>query len=977
MKKLLALVLALVMTLSLAVVGSNAAFKDAKDTTETYAEAVDVLSGMGVFNGYKNADGTYSFQPKGEITRAEVAAIVYRLYTADVTDKQASLYATYNKFTDMGGAKWAAGYIGYCANAGLIKGYDAKTFGPSDKVTGYQALAMILRAVGYDKNGEFTGADWQLHVAQTAQQLGILKNVKGVDLNAAATRELVAELLFRTAAYVPMVTYTPALGYTNLTAILNGKTNATLGQKNFGLTRNADTQDDWGRPYYTWTNGKTGTLKVTYATIKATPVATYYVATSECDIAAAMGLKKAQGVATWVNANKAGDTKITPTNTLSKIGAQGRTIEVYEDRLVIIDTYLAKVTKVAPAEYDAAGHLKSTGNYTMIDVYDGYTNQVSGTAVANGKDVKLVADVLDYAKGDYILVNFKSTSATVDKIDRTGEAKGEMIYNVVGKAESFTGAQTNLWINANKHTVDGKEYLDACQFHLDDAGYTTLKNFTWFLDAQGNLIGAAAIEATYTYAILKDIIWNIGTPGSATATLIDAATGAETTKVVVDSIDGAHAKFWDAQGATPTLASYVNTPGFYGNYCYVGFDTSINNELLGYALYRVETLSTGAVVLEGVDAKKNTVSYHVDGTTVYNKGTSFGDYDNYVGTTKWVPVNDATVFTVRTNVGTAAKPVYEYKQYTGKMNVPTIKDAEVFYVMDANNFYAKYVYIKNGTPIDQIAGNFVLATNGQVQQMKDSNTVYDYLVGAYINGVIPTDASAVVKAQWYRETMGKMTSVYPLLQKAGNVYQPFYVTYLDDGSIDTVAPFTTTATKAGTATYYMQLDSSKITAADETTLVVNGSTYSIHDAKLVGTAVKDVDKWTNYNVYIVYTTETIYTGSFKVASQLYIIDTRTETPGEIVDPSTVVWTKQGNYEYTIISGTAPNYVGSIYTASQFETLGSAATTFVGTMYVTAPDGLMHQASAAELGTSVLQMVGAGYKVQMQNQWGTWTFVATK
>ena len=39
MKKLLALVLALVMTLSLAVVGSNAAFKDAKDVNETYSEA--------------------------------------------------------------------------------------------------------------------------------------------------------------------------------------------------------------------------------------------------------------------------------------------------------------------------------------------------------------------------------------------------------------------------------------------------------------------------------------------------------------------------------------------------------------------------------------------------------------------------------------------------------------------------------------------------------------------------------------------------------------------------------------------------------------------------------------------------------------------------------------------------------------------------------------------------------------------------
>ena len=232
MKKLLALVLALVMTLSLAVVGSNAAFKDADKVNETYSEAVNVLSGMKVFQGY--TDG--SFQPKGAITRAEVAAIVYRLYTGDVADKQASLYATYNKFSDMDGAKWAAGYIGYCANAGLVKGYDAKTFGPADKVTGYQALAMILRAVGYDKNNEFTGADWQLHVAQYAQQLGVLKNVKNEDLNAPASRELVAELLFRTAAEVPTVTYTAALGYNSMSSIIGTTKNDTLGKKNFGLT---------------------------------------------------------------------------------------------------------------------------------------------------------------------------------------------------------------------------------------------------------------------------------------------------------------------------------------------------------------------------------------------------------------------------------------------------------------------------------------------------------------------------------------------------------------------------------------------------------------------------------------------------------------------------------------------------------------------------------------------------------------------
>ena len=236
MKKLLAMVLALVMTLSLAV-SANAAFEDAKDINATYAEAVDVLAGMKVFQGYDNGK---TFKPQGDITRAEVAAIVYRIYTADVKDSYVKNYETYNKFSDMAGAGWAKGYIGYCANAALVKGYPNGTFLPSGKVTGYEVLAMILRAVGYDKNNEFTGADWALNVAQIAQKNGILDNVKGVDLNAPATREVVAELLFR-AINVPMVSYTAAFGYQNVgLSTADNKfftANKTLGSEVFGLAK--------------------------------------------------------------------------------------------------------------------------------------------------------------------------------------------------------------------------------------------------------------------------------------------------------------------------------------------------------------------------------------------------------------------------------------------------------------------------------------------------------------------------------------------------------------------------------------------------------------------------------------------------------------------------------------------------------------------------------------------------------------------
>ena len=250
MKKLLAMVLALVMTLSLAV-SANAAFKDVKDIDETYAEAVEVLTGMKVFKGYE--DG--SFLPKNAITRAEVAAIVYRIYTTDVKDTYVKNYETYNKFADMAGAGWAKGYIGYCANAALVKGYPNGTFVPSGKVTGYEVLAMILRAVGYDQKNEFTGADWALHVAEIAERQGILDNVKGVDLNAPATREVVAELLFQS-INVPMVTYTAAFGYQNVNLTADKKDsilakNETLGSKNFELDRVTGyvTANDYGTKF--------------------------------------------------------------------------------------------------------------------------------------------------------------------------------------------------------------------------------------------------------------------------------------------------------------------------------------------------------------------------------------------------------------------------------------------------------------------------------------------------------------------------------------------------------------------------------------------------------------------------------------------------------------------------------------------------------------------------------------------------------
>ena len=226
LKKILALVLALVMSLSLMMTASAATdFKD-DGSIESYREAIEVLHGLGVFNG--DQDG--NFNPKSEITRAEVAAIIYRIATGDVTGDNKTSYSVYgNQFTDVLDEDWFAGYVSYCHNAGYIKGHGDGSFGPNEPVTGYQALAMILRAVGYDRNGEFTGDNWQINTASFATERGVLKNTAGAPLGANASRELVAEILFQSIL----------LNKVNWNAITNSYTQSedSLAKANLGMER--------------------------------------------------------------------------------------------------------------------------------------------------------------------------------------------------------------------------------------------------------------------------------------------------------------------------------------------------------------------------------------------------------------------------------------------------------------------------------------------------------------------------------------------------------------------------------------------------------------------------------------------------------------------------------------------------------------------------------------------------------------------
>ena len=214
LKKILALVLALVMSLSLMATAGAASFPDV-DAENPYATAIEVLDGLKVFQGFE--DGT--FKPTDSLNRAQAAVLVYRIATGDVDNKYVDNY-TYmqqSKFNDLDGYNWAKGYINYCQNAGIVVGTSATTFNPGAPVTGYQLMVMLLRTLGYGKAGEFTDPKgWELQTSTIAEREGLLKNVVSGDFGAPAQRQMVAEILFRgllheTVEYSPL---TPN-GYTN------------------------------------------------------------------------------------------------------------------------------------------------------------------------------------------------------------------------------------------------------------------------------------------------------------------------------------------------------------------------------------------------------------------------------------------------------------------------------------------------------------------------------------------------------------------------------------------------------------------------------------------------------------------------------------------------------------------------------------------------------------------------------------------
>lgn len=880
LKKILALVLALVMSLSLVTV-ANAAYVDGKldtdeDVNENYDEAVTVLMDMGIFQGYNDGE---SFEPQKNITRAEVATLLYRIVTADIEGKQANLYVDGAKFTDLTGYGWAKGYIGYCANGGIAKGRNATTFAPGDEITGYEVLAMILRAIGYDKNGEFTGANWSTEVASTAQKLGILEKVDAASaqLSKPATRELVAELLFRTMVDANMVEYTTAFGYQSINYDVN-KELGTLGWKNFYLQNSLDNGvdadiDDYGRPGWVWTWGHSdfNTAWTYYGSSEFiySPAEVYDTAVTECDVAHDIGLRNATSMYVMVNGSTATRYDLQPTDTTSKLGAQGRLTEVYRNdfadrwEMVMIDTYLAEVIGVTPAVKDAAGHTAVSAK-TTLRVWDNTTPN-SYTNISVSYDA-------GYEVGTYVLVQSANTTGSTATVAGTVNK----VYDILGEAEGITGKQTVINYYVDGHTVNGVYYNDAHTLVLDEAINDTAAH-VWYFDTYGNIIGIVDIPDTYHYGVIESIQWmtQVGDYGYAWATIKTMDGG---------SITGAVAKF-NAMSMTKESTNAV------GNMSSATVSTELwnNYEYVGAHLYQIAVDGNDMLVLTEIDG---TTTTNVDNGKITTLGTMGKGEHNTLGITNKV-VDDNTVYLYGYNNGVWSK--YTTVSYTGFNKIVDFDYTEVDYVDVNKDGRIDYVYVIGDDAYSTGAGLFYMTNKSAVY------TIGDYVV---VNGVLDGAQKDV------SFTLAAYNSMISAFDDDGNGHVLFAVG-MKNGVVEHVVDYGSytigTALTDGTNTYnwnnnyksyYKNVVAKTATVSDKyagNVLTLNSMNYNVTGASTViyvtkqgavETTLVEGANYAGYHFTVVYCSDTM------VAKYIYIFD-------PLTDGAFKPWTPSGVETYAV------------------------------------------------------------------------------
>ena len=714
-KKVLALVLVVATLLSFATVASAITSKDYKDAADIdYTAAVDVLSYIGVLNGY--GDGT--FKPEGEITRAEAAKIIAMFSNGSTSIN--TLYASANPFTDVEKGNWAESYIAYCYKTGIVGGVGNGKFAPAAKVTGIQFIKMALTVLGYDAKKEgLEGASWAVNTLALAKKAGLLAGLPANFKYEANLKRQEAAQIMLNALNAYIVDYGYEVKNTNKVSYITTAGAVIVADETLakvwgiGLRDFTDAFERPGTQYY---NTKTG---ATIGSYLLPAVKTYTTKVSECQLVEDLGIAKTN-ITKSVKADffRNGSEKLddvvlqhTANNAClaNRLGytAQGTLTEVFDVsnwgskgdeayRVTSISTWLAKVDHVTNSNTNRPGHATITGTpYTTLHVYDGAANNT----------VKWDAAGKDFAAGDMVLVTYSY---------KDGETGVQSVEAAKSETAQLTGYDRSHDADPYLVEVGGTDKAEAAKFWLnrDAVAYENLKStYVFYYDSYGNVIGMAQPTAASTdYAVVDSVYYTI-------------ENGAGTAK---GSAVGLDAKATDVKVAKIGERTY----GEFSRYAYTEtnrdyYITVAGNEWAYDVLYTVAVNSNGsytytdAASFDGTDATidegdKNvrfTETATADGSAVVENAV-FG-------------LNAATKILIHENDGSYTAATLS--------TVGTLSAGGVQIVDKNNDGYADIVYLYNGIVRkgDTATGYVVDWTNYQTKVV--NGTKY-YVYNVYFDG---------------------------------------------------------------------------------------------------------------------------------------------------------------------------------------------------------------------------------------------------
>ena len=529
MKKLLALVLALVMSMFLVTI-SNAAFKDADKID--YKEAVDVMNAVGVFIG----DEKGNFNAKDNLTREQAAKIIAYL---ELGEKAADALVGSATFTDVAATRWSAGFVSYCAQAGVVSGNGDGTFAPAGQLTALQFGKMLLVEIGYDaKAAGMVGTDWAINTSKLMATTGLMDGIDG-SVNQVLSREKAAQMTLN-ALKTPTVEYATKgsnitvngaeinFGASVPTYVTNtvakeqtiskdkltnsGEYTIELGEKLYKKLVLSDTTDAFGRPTRTWTfeNKKVGE----------------YVKDADLEYTAAVEYKAiyadlALSSAAKINEYYVDGKEITPAvghTTISKsdkteFGANGVLTQVWYDddnNTVIvteINTYVGTVNAITKATSSADRFVTVASKDTFVSLNTKFETE-------------------DFAIDD--LVSFTAAWNASTRLYEIQAVK-TLEKSLTGTLTQYTGKTytSSKWDGQSNFSVDGTKYKYSANAYIDSSN-NAMNDFSVgksdlnvYLDAYGYALYVEGVETEINYAVVIGI-GNVNPYGSETngATLL-------------------------------------------------------------------------------------------------------------------------------------------------------------------------------------------------------------------------------------------------------------------------------------------------------------------------------------------------------------------------------------------------------------------------------------------------------------------------